>query len=68
MVEEFGKLVGFQSTPPHGERLLDFVFHFFFLLCFNPRPRTGSDEDSLAKRFQLQVFQSTPPHGERQDT
>ena len=32
----------FQSTFPHGERLLHFRLPFPFL-CFNPRSRTGND-------------------------
>ena len=36
----------FQSTPPHGGRLIG-ANEFTLLLCFNPRPRTGGDTFSI---------------------
>src|SRR5262249_5624507 len=32
---------------------------------FNPRPRTGSDDEELQQALSHIRFQSTPPHGER---
>ena len=55
----------FQPTPPHGERLLMALVTLFFPLSFNPRPRTGSDSETVEEVLALIDFQPTPPHGER---
>ena len=34
-------------------------------ICFNPRPRMGSDALTYAPKTPGFLFQSTPPHGER---
>ena len=57
----------FQSTLPHGERLL--VIHFGHgHIDFNPRSRTGSDTPPIRLATVPRAFQSTLPHGERHTT
>ena len=41
----------FQSAPPHGGRLSDVhEAERCPLICFNPRPRTGGDDEITAGR------------------
>ena len=54
----------FQSTLPHGERLLQAACGFL-LDSFNPRSRMGSDCIMHHVNLLLLLFQSTLPHGER---
>ena len=53
----------FQSTLPHGERLL-LIKYLLLKFSFNPRSHMGSDLVSLQNAFGSE-FQSTLPHGER---
>ena len=55
----------FQSTPPHGERLL-LSEPSLPQLNFNPRPRMGSDDDPSRHTRGYDYFNPRPPHGERQ--
>ena len=54
----------FQSTHPHGVRPSDAVFHTQ-QRSFNPRTRTGCDNDKGAYVDAKFQFQSTHPHGVR---
>ena len=62
----FGGQRLFQSTPPHGERPTYVTLIATVFLCFNPRPRMGSDQ-LTRDGVRFDAFQSTPPHGERPD-
>ena len=57
----------FQSTRPHGARLLLFVRHSLLMGGFNPRARTGRDIATLSLLLSSFLFQSTRPHGARPD-
>ena len=54
----------FQSTLPHGERLV-IITPDFVITHFNPRSRMGSDVCAMVSIFRRNKFQSTLPHGER---
>ena len=56
----------FQSTHPHGVRLVHQGFPGFFA-CFNPRTRTGCDCFRSCPQLCIGKFQSTHPHGVRLD-
>ncbi len=55
----------FQSTPPHGRRLLNSDIACALAACFNPRLHTGGDRIGQDRQCFLVSFQSTPPHGRR---
>ena len=55
----------FQSTRPHRARPIAHL-SVGAATGFNPRARTGRDDDSLAVRCKLRTFQSTRPHRARQ--
>ncbi len=54
----------FQSTLPHGERPVNFP-SLSGMYRFNPRSRTGSDQQPTPSLHKASQFQSTLPHGER---
>ena len=61
------KTIRFQSTHPHGVRLLlaTPLLHFS---CFNPRTHTGCDTPVFLIDVSPLRFQSTHPHGVRQNS
>ena len=56
----------FQSTPPHGERLLQNCSRGWSIR-FQSTPPHGERPASCGRRPRGKLFQSTPPHGERPD-
>ena len=59
-----GSTTMFQSTPPHGRRLLQ-VADERDVVGFNPRLRMGGDLAGFVRLLVVRLFQSTPPHGRR---
>jgi len=57
----------FQSTLPHGERLLMPIIISPRLLCFNPRSRTGSDGISVKDAKARLVSIHAPARGATAD-
>ena len=55
----------FQSTLPHGERLICAVMRPQKFAYFNPRSHMGSDIANATMPTGPSIFQSTLPHGER---
>ena len=54
----------FQSTPPHGERLLE-IADLQLVLQFQSTPPHGERLRASVMVTPPTLFQSTPPHGER---
>ena len=59
-----GLRIGFQSTPPHGERPLN-RFICFPQTLFQSTPPHGERHAAKDANSAKSMFQSTPPHGER---
>mgnify|MGYP004686302805 CR=1 FL=1 len=55
----------FQSTHPHGVRLLRLKAKMSENLCFNPRTHMGCDIIRCISHKTFHLFQSTHPHGVR---
>ncbi len=52
----------FQSTLPHGERPVQMALETY-TACFNPRSRTGSDQEAAHFIFQFKVSIHAPARG-----
>ena len=60
-----GAGVMFQSTPPHGGRLIIQLF-FLLIALFQSTPPHGGRLNNAFTSWTTGWFQSTPPHGGRQ--